>query len=290
MQVRLCSAEIQRAGLIGSVWKSWTAVRCKFAIGTLSFSVNLVDNHMGVSAGHESPGWFATTHWSVVLAAGEAESTRQVEALEQLCRAYWYPLYAYVRRKGHRPHEAQDLTQDFFSRLLARNYLSVADRNRGKFRSFLLGALEHFLAREWTKGHAQKRGGGKTIFSLDEMDAESRYVSEPADELTPEKIFDRRWATTVLEQAMTRLRENYKGDGRATLFEKLEGLLIDQNGDESYAQTAASLNMSQGAFKVAVHRIRQRYGELIRAEIAKTVAAQEAIDEELRYLFAVLRE
>jgi len=210
--------------------------------------------------------------------------------MAQLCRLYWYPLYAYVRRKGYDAQDAQDLTQEFFSRLLARNYLSVADRNKGKFRSFLLGSLEHFLAREWTKAHAQKRGGGQNVFSLDEVDAENRYLLEPADELTAEKIFDRRWATTLLEQAMARLREDYQANGKGILFEKLEGLLIGQAADASYTQMAASLNMSESAIKVAVHRLRQRYGELVRAEIAQTVASPEEIDEELRYLVALLRE
>src|SRR6266700_543391 len=159
-------------------------------------------------AGHVSTGVaFATTHCSIVLAAGRGDSPQASEALAQLCRAYWYPLYAYVRRKGYQTCDAQDLTQEFFARLLARNYLSVADRNKGKFRSFLLGSLEHFLAREWTKAHAQKRGGGLASFSFDEVDAENRYRLEPAHELTAEKIFDRRWATTLLDQAMSRLRE-----------------------------------------------------------------------------------
>ena len=232
---------------------------------------------------------FATTHWSVVLAAGETDSSKAPEAMAQLCRTYWYPLYAYVRRKGYDSHEAQDLTQEFFARLLARNYLSVADRNKGKFRSFLLGSLEHFLAREWTKAHAQKRGGGQTLFSLDEVDAENRYLLEPTDELTAEKIFDRRWATTLLEQAMARLREHYRADHKGNIFEKLELFLTGNAPETSYAEIAGSLNMTEGALKVAVHRLRQRYGELVRAEIAQTVAAPDEVDEELHYLFAVLR-
>ncbi len=237
----------------------------------------------------EAPRWFTTTHWSVVLTAIEERSPQAAAALEKLCRTYWYPLYAYVRRKGYDAHDSQDLTQEFFARLLARNYLSVADRNRGKFRSFLLGSLEHFLAREWTKAHAQKRGGGQSLFSLDEDDAENRYRMESALELTPDKIFDRRWATTLLEQAMTRLRENYVGDDKANLFARLEVYLTGNAPENSYAEIGASLNMSDGALKVAVHRLRQRFGELVRAEIAQTVAAPDEIDEELHYLFAVLR-
>jgi len=242
-------------------------------------------------AGHVSTGAaFATTHWSIVLAAGRGDSLQASEALAQLCRAYWYPLYAYVRRKGYQTCDAQDLTQEFFARLLARNYLSVADRNKGKFRSFLLGSLEHFLAREWTKAHAQKRGGGQATFSFDEVDAENRYRLEPAHELTPEKIFDRRWATALLDQAMARLREECLTSQKGDLFEKTQPHLSGEKGEASYADLAASLDMSEGAIKVAVHRLRQRYGELIRAEIAQTVASPKEVDEELQYLFAVLRE
>ena len=233
---------------------------------------------------------FATTHWSVILAAGDASSPRAQAALEALCRAYWYPLYAYVRRKGHDADDAQDLTQEFFARLLARNYLSVADRNKGKFRSFLLGSLEHFLAREWTKAHAQKRGGGQAVLSLDETDAENRYLLEPAHELTAEKIFDRRWATTLLDQAMSRLREECVANHKGDLFGKVESFLSGEKGEASYADVAAALKMSEGAIKVAVHRLRQRYGELVRAEIAQTVASPKEVDEELQYLFSVLRD
>ncbi len=233
---------------------------------------------------------FATTHWSVVLAAGQSASTEANQALELLCRTYWYPLYAYVRRKGYDAHVAQDLTQEFFARLLARNYLSVADRNKGKFRSFLLGCLEHFLAREWTRAHAQKRGGGQPLFSLDQIDAENRYLLEPAHDLTAERIFDRRWATTLLNQAMARLREECLASQKGDLFESTQNYLSGERGEFSYADVAAALKTSEGAIKVAVHRLRQRYGELVRAEIAQTVASPEEADEELHYLFAVLRE
>jgi RNA polymerase sigma-70 factor (ECF subfamily) len=238
----------------------------------------------------ESPRWFTTTHWSVVMTATEAPSPQAAEALERLCRIYWYPLYVYVRRKGYDAHDAQDLTQEFLARLLARNYLRVADRNRGKFRSFLLGTLEHFLAREWTKARAQKRGGGRPLFSLDEVDAENRYRLEPAHELTADRIFDRRWATTLLERAMARLREVYAADDKGNLFARLEVFLTGNAPETSYVEMAASLKMSEGALKVAVHRLRQRYGELVRDEIAQTVATPEEADEELRYLAALLRE
>ena len=233
---------------------------------------------------------FVTTHWSVVLEAGASDSPESNQALELLCRTYWYPLYAYVRRKSYSADDARDLTQEFFARLLARNYLSVADRNKGKFRSFLLGCLEHFLAREWTRAHAQKRGGGQPLFSLDETDAENRYLREPAHELSAEKIFDRRWATTLLDQAMARLREECLASKKGDLFEKSQNYLSGEKGEASYADLAATLGMSEGAIKVAVHRLRQRYGELVRAEIAQTVASPKEVDEELHYLFAVLRE
>jgi DNA-directed RNA polymerase specialized sigma24 family protein len=233
---------------------------------------------------------FATTHWSVVVEAGQNNSPRAFEAMTQLCRTYWYPLYAYVRRKGYPALDAQDLTQEFFARLLARNYVTAADRQKGKFRSFLLGTFEHFLAKEWRRAHAQKRGGGQSAFSLDEMDAENRYLLEPAHELTPAKIFDRRWATTLLERAMMRLGEECRADQKGDLFEKVKPLLSGDSADVSYAEMALSLNKSEGAFKVAVHRLRQQYGELVRAEIAQTVASPAEVDQELHYLLAALRE
>lgn len=244
------------------------------------------DEHVAQEAG---VGVFATTHWSMVVAAGDAKSPESMAALEKLCCAYWYPLYAYVRRKGYRAEDAQDLTQEFFARLLSRNYLSVADRNKGKFRSFLLGSLEHFLAREWTKSHAQKRGSGRTLLSLDGTDAENRYLLEPVDTLTADKIFARRWATTLLDQAMSRLRDECVGHGKKALFREAEGLLSGEKGEAPYVEIATKLNMSEGAVKVAIHRLRQRYGDLVRAEIAQTVANQQEADEELSYLFAVLR-
>ncbi len=233
---------------------------------------------------------FATTHWTVVLEAGHDYSPKASEAMAYLCQTYWCPLYVYLRRKGYTGPDSQDLTQEFFARLLARNYLSAADRNKGRFRSFLLGSLEHFLAREWTKGHAQKRGGGQVPFSLDQMAAENHYLLEPATDLTAEKIFDRRWATTLLDQAMAKLREECQQTQKIDLFDQVEGCLSGERGEKSYGEIAASMNMTTGAIKVAVHRLRQRYGELVRAEIAQTVTTPAEIDEELRYLLAVLRE
>jgi RNA polymerase sigma-70 factor (ECF subfamily) len=233
---------------------------------------------------------FATTHWTVVLQAGQERSPKAAEAMAKLCYTYWYPLYAYVRRKGYSAPDAQDLTQEFFARLLARNYLVDADRRKGRFRSYLLGSLEHFLGREWRRAHAEKRGGGQQVFSLDEMDAESRYLLEPVDELDPATIFDRRWATTLLELAMKRLGAECKAEGKEGLFEKTKELLSGSSAGASYAEVALALDTTEGALKVAVHRLRRRYGELVREEIAHTVASPNEIDGELQDLFAALRE
>jgi RNA polymerase sigma-70 factor (ECF subfamily) len=233
---------------------------------------------------------FATTHWSVVVEAGQSDSPKAFEAMTQLCNTYWYPLYAYVRRKGYPAADAEDLTQEFFARLLSGNYVAGADRRKGKFRSYLLGTLEHFLAKEWRRARAQKRRGGRTVLSLDTASAENRYLLEPADELTAERIFDCRWADTVLSQAMMRLREEYQAENKTLLFEKAEPVLCGNGVGESYAEIAAVLGMNEGAFKMVIHRLRRRYGELIRTEIAQTVATPEAVEEELRYLCAVLRQ
>jgi RNA polymerase sigma-70 factor (ECF subfamily) len=222
--------------------------------------------------------------------AGQSDSPKASQAMAQLCHTYWYPLYAYVRRKGYQAPDAQDLTQEFFARLLARNYVTGADRSRGKFRSYLLGTLEHFLAKEWRRAHAQKRGGGRAIFSLDEMDAENRYLLEPAHDLTPAKIFDRRWATILLDEAMARLAKECQADQKQDLFEAVKPLLSGDSAAGTYAEMGRSLNMTEGALKVAVHRLRQRYGELVRSEIAQTVADPKEVDQELHYLLAVLRE
>jgi len=234
-------------------------------------------------------GQFTTTHWSVVVEAGQHDSPTAAQALEQLCKKYWYPLYVYVRRKGYSVHEAEDLTQEFFAKLLTKKYLTVADRNRGKFRSFLLGSLEHFLAREWNRSHAQKRGGGWILVSPDGLKPEDRYRLEGTDALTPERIFDRRWAMTVLEQAMNRLREECATEGKADLFERVRDCLSGERAEVSYSQLASDVGMSEGALKVTVHRLRRRFGELIRAEITQTVTTEQEKEEELQHLLAVLR-
>jgi RNA polymerase sigma-70 factor (ECF subfamily) len=208
--------------------------------------------------------------------------------LETLCRAYWYPIYVYVRRKGHGPDDAQDLTQEFFSQLIAKEHLRLADRNKGKFRSFLVATLDYFLAREWTRAHRQKRGGQFTFISRDERPPEERYQLEPVDQETPERTFLRHWALTVLRQAMTALQQECEANDKALLFQETKSLISGERDATAYAQISQSLNMSEGAVRVAVHRLRQRYGELLRCEVAHTVTSEDEVDEEIRYLFQVL--
>ena len=237
------------------------------------------------SSGARSPSdWFPTTHWSVVLEAGQGSTAQAQEALEKLCQAYWYPVYAFVRRKGHAVEEAQDLTQAFFARILERQSLKSANPGRGKFRSFLLGALGHFLADEWDRSHCQKRGGNRVILSLDDT-AETRYQQEPAHEVTPEKMYERRWALTLLEHAMNRLRRECTAAGKSELFECAEGMLSGADGAVSYAEVGSRLGMTEGAVRTAVHRLRRRYAGLLREEIAQTVSRPEDVEEEIQHLF-----
>ena len=231
---------------------------------------------------------FATTRWTVVLHARDASDTQAREALENLCRAYWYPLYAFVRRQGVRPEDAQDLTQAFFERLIEKNFLADVEREKGRFRSFLLAALKHFLANEWDKARAQKRGGGAIHVPIDTTSAETRYGLEPAHFDTPEKLFERRWAITLLDRVLDRLRAEHVKAGKADLFEHLKPCLTADKTALSHAELGARGGISEGAVKVAVHRLRQRYRELLRAEIAETVDSPGEVDEELRHLFAVL--
>jgi RNA polymerase sigma factor (sigma-70 family) len=231
---------------------------------------------------------FATTHWSMVLAAGDSSAPEAKEALERLCRTYWYPLYAFVRRQGHSPQDAQDSTQEFFTWLLESKQLRVADSERGKFRSFLLGMLKNFLSDERKKAQAQKRGGGRAHISLDAASAEERFDLEPATDLTPEIIFDRRWALTVMEQTVARLREEYVAADRVELFEELKHFQPGEVAGRSYAEVAARLGLTESAAKSAIWRLRQRHGDLLREEIAHTVATPAEVDEEIRHLVAVL--
>jgi RNA polymerase sigma factor (sigma-70 family) len=231
---------------------------------------------------------FATTHWSVVVAATDRDSDCARTALSHLCSTYWYPLYAYVRRRGYNPPDAQDLTQEFFARLLERNWLARADRERGRFRTFLLAALGHFLANEWDRAHAQKRGGTARVVPLQLDSAETRYGQEPPDPATPDQIFERRWALALLETVLQRLAAECRAEGKADLFETLKPCLVGEHDAQPYAFLAAQLGLTEGALKTTVHRLRQRYRQILREEIASTVAAPEEVEGELRHLLKVL--
>ena len=223
-----------------------------------------------------------------MVSAGRNDTPDAHRALEKLCRSYWFPIYAFVRRQGHGPADAQDLTQEFFARLLEKKALAGADPAKGRFRSFLLASLKHFLANEWDKANAQKRGGGQVLIPIDVATAESSCGFEPADHLTAEKIFERRWALTLLEHVLGRLRAEYVRDDRGKLFEQLKPTLTEASRTMAYAEIAARLGTTEGAVKVAVHRLRQRYREVLRAEIADTVASPGEVDDEIRNLFAAL--
>ena len=230
---------------------------------------------------------FATTHWSVVLAAGRNDTPRAQASLEKLCQTYWLPLFAYVRRRGYCETDAQDLTQEFFARLLAGDWLGRADQQRGRFRSFLLTSISHFLANEWDKSRTLKRGGGKVIsLPFGSADTECRW--EPADTVTPEQSFEWRWALTLLGQVMNRLAAEYNEQGKGEVFAALKPCLLGDREAQPYAALAATLDMTEGSVKVAVHRLRQRYRQLLRQEIANTVTTAEEVEEEMRHLFAVL--
>lgn len=231
--------------------------------------------------------WFLTTQWSVVLGARAADSKRAQAALDKLCRAYWYPLYAFVRRLGHSPHDAEDLVQSFFAQCLEKNYLHAANREKGRFRSFLLTAIKRFLANEYDRTRARKRGGGQIIISLD---AEQRYVLEPAQSLSAERLFERRWALTLLEKVLSQLEAEQEAAGRGAAFKELQPFLTAAGRGTPYAELAARLQTNEGAIKVAVHRLRRRYRELLEQEIAHTVSTPAEIDEERRYLLRVLSD
>ena len=233
-------------------------------------------------------GRFVTTQWSVVAAAGRRSSPESREALAALCTSYWYPLYALVRSQGFTAHDAQDVTQEFFARLLARNDFAAADRTKGRFRSYLSGALKHFLANVRDQARARKRGAGRIPLPLDFTTAESRFSREPSHTFTAERAFARRWALTLLEQVLMQLRTEFTAAGRERLFDRLKVTLSGEKGSASYAALAADLEMTEGAVKVAVHRVRRRYRELLRDQIARTVADPELIDDEIHELFAAL--
>jgi RNA polymerase sigma-70 factor (ECF subfamily) len=225
-----------------------------------------------------------------VIAAGDRDTPEGRDALAALCNAYWYPIYAYVRRRGHNAEQAQDLTQDFFAYVLERELLAKADPDRGRFRSFLRAVFARHLANQLDRANAQKRGGGRPALSIDACDAEGRYAREPAHELTPERIFDRSWALTLLGRVFDQLRREYDDAGRAAVFEELRTVLTRGPESGSHATIAERLGISEGAVRVAVHRLRRRYGALLRREIAATVDDPGEIDDEIRSLFAALAE
>jgi len=246
-------------------------------------------------AGHHHPedsgarsAWFTTTHWSVVLTAGQADSGASQAALEKLCRTYWTPIYAYARRRNYQPADAQDLTQEFFARFLSKNYIKTVQPGRGKFRAFLLTALQHFLANEWDKTQAAKRGGGKYHLPLDELSAEHLYQMMAASERPPEEIYDRSWAWAVLEQVRERLRAEYAAGGKDHRFDQWMRFLPGEASALSYAETGRQLGLTEEAVRSEVYRLRKRYRELLRQEIAQTVAMPGEVDEEVRYLINVL--
>ena len=245
-------------------------------------------NHASTPPG---AGRFDQTQWSLVLAAGATNESGASVAVAQLCQTYWYPLYAFVRRQGATHHDAEDLTQAFFGKLLEKNYLGDADRNRGRFRTFLLASLKHFLANEWHKRSARKRGGGIAFVPLD-ADAAQRFELEAESQAgtasSPEEFFDRRWAHTVLERALAGLRKSYETNGQLAIFEGLKPCLTEGKGAVPYAEVAAGLAMDENAVKVAAHRLRRRYREAIRSEISETVAAEEEVEDEFRYLREIL--
>ena len=242
---------------------------------------------------HETPsaagGRFTTTHWSAVVRAGHAEATQAEEALSELCGTYWYPLYAFARRQGCQPAEAEDLTQGFFSRLFEKGFIANADQEKGRFRNFLLTLFKRFLANEWNRQHRQKRGGYQMAIPIDVELAESRFGDEPAHDEQPDVLFERQWALTLLDQVMTRLQLEYVESGRATLFEHLEPCLVRDESARPYAEIARRLNLTEAAVKMGVQRLRARYREILREEIGKTVASPDEVEGELQHLFAVFR-
>jgi RNA polymerase sigma factor (sigma-70 family) len=231
---------------------------------------------------------FSATHWSLVLRAADEARPGAEEALTELCQRYWYPLYAYVRRRGNSSHDAQDLTQSFFARLLEKKLLERVDPAKGKFRSFLLASLKHFLSDEWDKARAQKRGGVTVTISIDEAVAENLYGQEPKEGLSPDQLYERRWAMTLLDRTMARIEMEYRNGGKGELFERLHGSLLGVK-EASYAEIGRGLGMGEGAVKVAAHRIRKRFRRHLREEIALTVGEQADIDAEIQELFAALR-
>ena len=222
-----------------------------------------------------------------MFAAGGTDSPPARAAMEQLCRAYWYSLYVYARRRGNRAHDAQDHTQEFLAGLLQHNHFARLSRERGRFRSYLLGAFQHFLAGQWDRARAQKRGGGQPVLSWDELQAEERFALEPASDETPERNFDQRWALSLMEAALARLRAEHADTGKLPQFERLELFLSTEGNRAEYDRAAQDLNLTPGAVPVSVHRLRQRYAEIVRSEVAQTVATPADLEAELHHLFTL---
>lgn len=245
-----------------------------------------MDNHETT----DPPGadWFASTHWSQVLSARRNQDSAGSEALGKLCQTYWPPLYAYVRRKGFSPAEAEDMTQEFFARFIEKRWLVSVDRTKGKFRSFLLASMNHFLANEWDRRKAEKRGGRCKFISLDCASVEQRYPAAASREFAAERLFDREWALALLDRAMGSLREEYMAGNKARQFELLKSFLAHEGNAAEYAEVGKQLSVASGAVAVAVHRLRQRFRSLIRAEVAHTVSDSEQIESEMRYLLETL--
>jgi RNA polymerase sigma factor (sigma-70 family) len=233
---------------------------------------------------------FVTTQWSVVLKAATQDHEKAAVALHWLCTNYWYPVYAFIRRRGSDIHEAEDLTQAFFAYLLEEQTLKKVDREKGRFRSFLLTVLTNFLNNEWDRRHTLKRGGGKKIVSLDEVAADGLYRNEPSATLPPEKLFDRRWASTLVEKVLVELRDEYQSVQNSKLLARLEPLLTQDVSPGLAADLALEFGTSEGAVKVALHRLRRRFGELLRREVGLTVADASSLDEEVHYLLSALSE
>ena len=242
----------------------------------------------GMASTPSDAGRFATTHWSVVLAAGSSESFQRAEALDTLCQAYWFPLYAYLRRQGHNSHQAEDHVQAFLTGLLEKHGLRLADPEQGRFRSYLIGALKHFLADERDRARTQRRGGGKPVLSLDFKSGETQYGLDPVDDLPPERLFEKSWALTVLQHTMQRLEHESANMQSNDVFQHLVTYLAPAGDTISYRDMGARLNMTEGAVKAAVYRLRRRYRELLLDEISQTVSSEGQIQEELQDLFNAL--
>lgn len=234
----------------------------------------------------QAPGAFATTHWSVVVRAGDSASPEAAAAMERLCRTYWYPLYVFVRRKGYDQEDARDLTQSFFATFLEKRYLKSVDAGLGKFRTFLLTSMTHFLANEWDKSQAQKRGGGQKVISFSDTAAEERYQLEPVEHTTPETLFERRWAETLLGVVLDRVAR----ETEEKRFEILKRFLLEDKGEVSYDEAASQLGVSVAAITSAIHRLRARFGALLVEEVSNTVATPDAVESELRHLLVALSD